>query len=393
MGHKQQTTVVNIIDSLEYGGAQRLLVVLSKYIPRDHYKIVVIALQNKVQLAKQLSEQGVKTVLLKRRRPSILKPHRLFSYCYKNLKDIVNVCLHEKADIIHCHLSDSEFLGIIASMLLRIRKVFITIHVSKLFPPHYKSDPRLWLRKITMKFFYRQVKGIITVSEQVKNEVISILRVPQSKVFTILNCIDTSLFVSTYDKKEIKRNLNITGNQKIILNVGRLTEAKGQTFLIDAIFKIKQNYPEIKLLIAGEGELREVLVQKSKALKLEDHVVFLGNRDDIPELLSITDIFVFPSIHEGLPLALLEAMAAGRPIIATNIPAHRDLLSHMENALLVPPADSEALAEAISKLLGSTQLSERLASNAKLAASKYDVAVIVPEILKVWGNQPWLPSM
>lgn len=379
-------TIVHIIDSLECGGAQRLLTLIAKHIPVDKYRLIIVSLQENVAIADQFDQNRVKLISFKRQRPSILSPWRFFRYVVSNLKDIIELCIDEKADVIHCHLSDSEFLGVFASIFLGIKDVYITVHVSRLFPEHPKGDFRLLLRKVMMSYLYRRVKGIISVSEDVRREILDVIKIPPSKVFKLTNGIDTSIFEHPYDIGLIRTSLNINEHAKLLLNVGRLTEAKGQVYLIEAINKLRENFPDVKLLIAGEGELRELLERKVNELKLNNNVVFLGVRNDIPQLLAASDLFVFPSIHEGTPLSLLEAMAAGKPIVTTDIPPHREILTHMDSALMVPPADSYALATAIEKLLKCPDLGMKLARNAKkIAKSRFDINHMMEQLIKIWG--------
>lgn len=383
---KMPTKILHIIDSLEYGGAQKLLLLLTKYIPRDQYNFYIVVLQDKVQLSHKFLKQNANLVLFKRSRPSILKLHKFLQYVFMNLRDIIKLCLAEKVDIIHCHLSDAEFLGVIASMLLDLRKVYITIHVSRLFPPHSQKDPRLFLRKWVMRLLYKYVAGIICVSNQVKEEVVKITKVPRNKVHTIVNAVETSIFSDKPDVTKLKQELKLDQSIRILLHIGRLNEAKGQIYLLRAVKKLVQKFPSLKLLMVGEGELKEPLVKETIDLGIENQVLFLGVRDDIPELLSLAQIFVFPSLHEGTPLSLIEAMAAGKGIVATNIPPHKVLLKDGESALLVPPADADSLAEAIERLLNSPELSSSLGAMAqKVAKERYDISVMVEELIKIWG--------
>lgn len=378
-------TILHIIDSLEYGGAQRLLSLLAQFTPPESYRMVVAVLQDKNPLAQKFEKTGVNLYLFNRARPSILKPLRFISYVYRNLKDIISICKKEHVDIIHCHLSDAEFLGILAAVILGIRNVFITIHVSRLFPPYSKSDPRLLARKLLMRILYRFTKGIISVSKEVTDEVQNIVKVSKEKIFTLINGIDTKVFESPGDCEYIREELGLNQNTKVLLNVGRLTEAKGQVYLINAMKLLASRYPGIRLLIAGEGELKPFLKELVIRNELERFVIFLGTRDDIPELLSLADVFVFPSVHEGTPLSLLEAMAAGKPIVASDIPPHRDLLVDRHSAILVSPEDSLDLAEAIEKLLMDSKLGVELGMKARETVQKnFDINVMISQLIEIW---------
>ena len=131
----------------------------------------------------------------------------------------------------------------------------------------------------------------------------------------------------------LSEDLGIDRKDRVLTNVGRLRTQKGQTFLLDAMASLVSAFEGIKLLILGEGDLLPTLKRKLEALGLSNRVKFLGNRSDVPDILALTEIFVFPSLWEGTSLALLEAMAAGKPIVATDIPGNRTVLQHMKTAI------------------------------------------------------------
>ena len=161
------------------------------------------------------------------------------------------------------------------------------------------------------------------------------------------------------------------GGSPTLLCVGRLAEQKGHRFALEAMPAILSEHPDARLLVAGEGHLRPALEERARALG--DHVSFLGIRDDVPSLIAHADLFVFPSLWEGQGNALLEAMAAGIPVVATDIPSTRETLSNGDEALLVPPADAAGLAAAVNRLLADASLAARLADAARTRAGDYDI--------------------
>jgi glycosyltransferase involved in cell wall biosynthesis len=154
----------------------------------------------------------------------------------------------------------------------------------------------------------------------------------------------------------------------VLLCVGRLAEQKGHRFLLEAMTAILADHPEARLLLAGEGHLRPTLQAQAG-----DRVSFLGVREDVPALIARADLFVFPSLWEGQGNALLEAMAVGAPIVATDIPSTRETVTDGEHALLVPPGAAAALAGAVNRLLADPALARRLADAARVRAQDYDI--------------------
>jgi glycosyltransferase involved in cell wall biosynthesis len=163
--------------------------------------------------------------------------------------------------------------------------------------------------------------------------------------------------------------LGLQDTDRLVLWVGRLDPVKGLDILIDA-FSAVPAYLNPHLLLAGAGLIRDRLERQIATLRLTDRVHLLGSRDDVPSLLKVANLFVFPSRTEGLPNALLEAMAAGRPIITTDVPGCRDLIRHEANGLLTPFGDTKALANAIARMLFDRDLAGRLGREARQTAQR-----------------------
>jgi len=180
------------------------------------------------------------------------------------------------------------------------------------------------------------------------------------------------------DGKVKKSEFGIPEDTVVIGTVGRLAEAKGQRYLLEALAVLKDKFPRIRLLIAGDGPLRKELEDYAETLGIKQNVFFLGMRRDIPELLSVMDIFVLPSLWEGLPNALLEAMAGSRSIIVADIPSFREIIDSKDVGILIPPGDSAALAEALRLLLEDSNIREAMGRNAKQRCSLlFDIKAVV----------------
>ena len=170
----------------------------------------------------------------------------------------------------------------------------------------------------------------------------------------------------------------------ILLCVGRLSEQKGHRVLLDAMPSILAEHPDARLLIAGEGHLRESLL--ARARELGDRVSFLGIREDVPALIAAADLFVFPSLWEGQGNALLEAMAVGAAIVATDIPSTRGTLTDRGHALLVTPGDASALAAAVNRILADRGLAARLAAAAATRSNDFDIERTTRELESVYAR-------
>jgi glycosyltransferase involved in cell wall biosynthesis len=172
----------------------------------------------------------------------------------------------------------------------------------------------------------------------------------------------------------LRQNLTLGDADPLLLCVGRLIDQKGHRYLLQAMPEILRAFPEAKLLIAGEGWKRAELEATGRDLGIAPKVRFLGSRNDIPQLLAAADVFVFPSLFEGMPGALIEAMLAGRPIVASNIPQIQEVVTDCQTALLVPPREPAALSAAIVSLVRDRELRQRLAEAARNSAREsYDI--------------------
>jgi glycosyltransferase involved in cell wall biosynthesis len=166
--------------------------------------------------------------------------------------------------------------------------------------------------------------------------------------------------------------------------VGRLSEQKGHRFLLEAMRPVLASHPRARLLIAGDGHLRERL--QEQAGPFGDRVAFLGIRDDVPALLARADLFVFPSLWEGQGNALLESLAVGPAIVATDIPSTRETVADGKEALLVPPTDPGALASAMLRVLDDPGLAARLAAGARVRVRDYDIERTTHDLEAVYAR-------
>lgn len=178
------------------------------------------------------------------------------------------------------------------------------------------------------------------------------------------NCVDPAKFDLPVDKAAFRRELGLPERAFIATNIGRMTEQKGQEFLIRAAALIAEEHSDIYVLIVGDGELRPQLEGLAQELGLAGRVIFLGSRKDIQRVLMHSDIFVFPSVWEGQGLMLFEAIFARIPIVASQVGGIPDVIRHEETGLLVGVGDHKKLAEAIIRLLRDQDLARRLVARA-----------------------------
>jgi len=198
------------------------------------------------------------------------------------------------------------------------------------------------------------------VSEGIKNEMLT-YGVPEEKIRVIDNGIDLTRFRDTISPETVKEEFRLKKEVTIIGTIGNLGDEKGHVYLLRAARNIVKYVKSVKFLFIGDGPLRGDLENEATQLGIGDHIIFTGFRTDIPNLLSIMDIFVLPSVKEGLPMVLLEAMAAKKPVIATRVGAIPRVVDN-GNGILVEPRDAEGLEKAIVSLLTNEEKRRKYAS-------------------------------
>ncbi len=378
--------ILHVIDALNIGGAQELLVLLAKKTPPEACRTLVCVLQPDLTIKGRLTDKGAEVFCLMRPRASILSPLRFLKYVSGGLKDIITICRRYKVDVVHCHLSDAEFIGIPAGRLAGVKRVVSTVHYPALLPERAKGSGRNLLRRIATRLLYLLADRVVAVSFDVAAQLERIFHLDPEKIEIIVNGIDVEEIGRVSPDPEILSSIGGRPGERLVLAVGRLMPPKGHRYLIEAMPALAERF-KVRLLLTGDGDLRESLVEEGRSLGVGESISFLGSRDDIPELLAAAEVFVLPSVSEGTSLALLEAMAAAKPIVATDIPGNRGLLRHEHNSLLVPPGDPERLYLAIAALLADPPRAGGYGQNArKDVAGLYHIDKTVEKHLALWGQ-------
>lgn len=348
---KQRLRVLQVIDSLSLGGAEQLLVTLARYIDRSHYDLRVCSLApiREGPISSQLRALGIPVYSLDKARLRNVR----------HIAELATLVRKHRIDVLHTHLSDANIIGAAAGALTR-RPVVATLHTPRDVYPRYGAVKQA-LQNFALRFGARV---IIACAPEVRTEALDRLHLPASKLIDVPNGIDIRAFaeLDPVVVNDRRRELLGAGEGPLVLTVGNMRAAKGHEHLVAAIRLAVERLPGLMVVIVGEGRSYEAVVrERISALGLEDRVLLAGRRQDIPELLAAADLFVLPSVREGLPLALLEAMAAGKPVVATAVGGVPRVVEDGVTGRLVPPADAAALAEALVGVLAQPELARRLA--------------------------------
>lgn len=269
-------------------------------------------------------------------------------------------------DIVHCHSSKAGFMGRLAARLAGRPIAVFTVQGAS-FHEFSRSATALFYRNLE-RLVGRWTDGLIFVNHE-DPEIYRRLRIARSAVHRRLpNGIDLGAWppLEPQERRRIRSEwlAEHESGRQLIVFVGRLAPQKAPTVLVDAAARVLDHHPKALFLLVGDGELEDELRQRIRSRGVEQSVRLLGWRQDVADILRAADCFCLPSLWEGLPLSILEAMAARLPVVVSDIRGNRELVRHEETGLLVPTEDGQSLAEALASILRDQALAERLAANA-----------------------------
>ncbi len=334
-------TIMHLIETSGPGGAEKMLISLVDHLEKGSYRSIVCLLKDG-WLREQFQRRGVETFILPLN----------WSFDIGWLGRFVAFLRKHKVDLMHAHEFAMNTYGSFASALSGI-PIVTTVHGKSYYWKYFR-------RRMAYRFVSRQSK-MVAVSEDIARGLCQAVGIRPNRIRIIYNGIETDLFHPNQKTREqIRRELQVTDEQSVIGTIGNLYPVKGHTYLVRAAAAVTQVFPESVFIIAGRGQLLEGLQTEARELGVEKHIRFLGFREDVPALLQAMDIFVLPSLSEGLPLSALEAMASGKPVVATRVGGVPEVVADSETGFLVAPEDADGLAEKLVCLLKAPFLAQQL---------------------------------
>ena len=348
--------LLHVIGDSRFGGAGRIILRLGQTAQAEGWDVDILTTDPVFQRAAKQHGLGLANWDVVRRE---IRP----LWDLAGLVRLRNFLRRERYDIVHTHTSKGGFVGRLAA---RLANVPVIVHTAHGFAFHERSP------RSTSLFFSaleriasRWCDRIVSVSEFHRRWALELGMCKPREILAIPNGI-ADLPNPTVPPAELRRRLGATDRDLVILSMARLAPDKGLEYLITAASLLLRTERQFRIVIAGDGPVRARLEELTRNLGVADRVNFLGFREDVSDLLAACDLVVLPSLREGLSIALLEAMAAGKPIIATSIGSHRELVCQAEIARLVAPADAVALCEAILQVWRDPALRTRLGGTARI---------------------------
>lgn len=356
---KQARKILHLIHSGGLYGAENVIINLSIGLRSKGYKSIVgcfVENNQKPAVGAKAESLGFATVYFKMKN----------GFDPRCITDLARYCRNNQIDIVHSHGYKPSMICLLLKVFFRIPYV-ITCHL------WFIRNMRLRIYTFFERFSMLFAEGVIGVSKDIVNSLAS-AGIPKRNLILIENGIDIERFSNSAScsRIELRRELGLQESSLIIGSLGRLTEQKDYKTLIKAAAEILKRRNGIEFIIAGEGHLRSELISLCKELTIDNRFHFLGFRKDSENILELMDIFVLSSLDEGLPIAMLEAMATRLPIITTGVGAIPDVIMNGKNGIIIEKGDYKLLERTLLSLIYDKNKRNKLGSNAyDTVTSKY----------------------
>jgi len=352
-----------------FGGGKQAFYNLISRLDRRRFNPVV-ATAPTGRYAEMLRAKGVRLIPLPmNNRFDMRIPYRL-----------ARVVREHAVTVLHSHGGGrADFFVYLASKLVNIPVKITT--VANLVEGWFEVNPlQLYVYKKIQRKAEKVFDHFICVSEYLADNLIHQHELEKTKISTIYNGIDLDYFNAALEFPRKRNELLREGEEILIGAIGRLVAEKGLEYLLECMPEVLKRFTQLKLLVVGDGPLKTHLEKRVLSLGLKDNIIFTGFRSDIREVLSCLDILILPSLLEGFPMIILEAMAMAKPIVASDIPGIREQIIDGKNGILVPVKDSNALAIAIINILAERKVAENIGLAArKTVDEKFSIERMVAE--------------
>jgi len=353
---RSNVNVLHVIQTLDIGGAELVVVNLVKRLSPS-FRSTICCLKRSGAAANRIENQNVEVIEVGMREGND----------YTVPIKLARILKERQIDIVHSHSWGVFCESTLAACLARTP---VRIHTAHGRTYQYPSTRRFRtlrsaLRHRVERFLASRVDIVTAVSDSVRGDILETIGIPAGKIIVLPNGVDIPR-VSQEQVEARRREINLKKDEILLLTVGRLAPEKNIEWLLSCLPQIRQRVDHtVRLVIVGDGPRKAQIERMISASSLTDDVVLLGQRDDVLEWMALADVFVLPSSYEGTSLALLEAMASGLSVVATNVGGNAEVLRNGETGILVEQNSDNALVSALSRLLSDNRLRARLGSKAK----------------------------
>jgi glycosyltransferase involved in cell wall biosynthesis len=368
----RRLNIVHICDHLGWEGSRmhgvkRLFAWMIPRFDASRFNVSLISLRKKDLSADTLEEFGIDVTYMAR--------HKFDPATYTAM---LKVLRDKKADLVHLHGYGATTFGRLCAWRLGIPAI---LH------EHANHSDTPWFQKVADKILAPHTDLAIAVSESTGEFTTRARLMPAERTKVVYLGAPLDEFARPRSADEIaaaKQSLGIAPGTIALGTITRLMPSKGNQYLIEAAPKVIAKHPNARFFIVGEGELQPELEAQAKALGLGDKLVFAGFTRDVAAALSALDIVIFPSLWEGTPLTMFEALAMGKPLVATDADGLLDVLTDRKDALVVPKANAALLADAICALIEQPAVAAALGEEARKTGARYDIAAFVRKMERLY---------
>jgi len=355
--------ILHVINGLGMGGAEKLLLDLSSYMCKDKkYSVAILVLNNQQEeLKHNFEDQGIKIYSVDFRS----------NYNPMNLYRIIKYM--KQYDIVHSHLFPSNYLVSLAKIFLQDQVIITTEHNT-----HNRRRNYSLLNSVE-KFIYSKYNKVISVSNETQSSLLSWLGLMNDKKFVV---IENSIDLKTFNRaKPYEKKLFFDDTSFILTKVGSLHEQKDQDTIIKAMKLLPEN---VKLLLIGKGNKKDKLVQSINKLGLQDRIKFLGIRHDVPSIMKTSDIIIVSSNWEGFGVVAIEGMAAGVPVIASNVDGLKQIVEGF--GIVFEKGNERELAKKVTELMGDVNYYNEIAKKCSDRSRDYSIEKLVEQYTRVYDD-------
>jgi len=332
---KKRIKVLQVIWALSYGGAERVVMDISQALDREKFDVHICCTNGKGVFAESMEKQGIPVHVLA---DAEWKP------VYLSGLKLVRLLRKERPAVLHSHGSGPLFDASFARLFYRVPLYVHTFHYGNY--PHC-SRKTLMAERVAA----RMPDQLVAVSNAQRSALVQYLKIPPSKIRTIWNGVAKNPNIGNQELIEAKkRELGIEPGDLTLGTVAIFSEQKGLAYLMESAARVMNILPNARFILVGDGPLRPELEKKARNIGLDSRVLFTGLRTDVQELLLAFDVFLMSSLWEGMALTLLEAMAAGKPVVATDVGDNSRIIKHGITGYIVRPKDAAQMADFIVRL-------------------------------------------
>lgn len=337
------TTVCQVLHSLGVGGAEVLAARLARRLAGS-FRFQFVCLDDLGTLGRELRDEGFPVWVLGRR-PGV---------DWRCSWQLANLLRRERVDVVHAHQYTPFFYAITARLLCRRPSILFMEH-GRSFPDYPRPK-----RMVVNRLLLERRDRVVGVGEAVRQALIHNEGIPPQKVAVVYNGIDLSAYSNGSDRDTVRREIGVGDRDLVILQVARLDPLKDHATAVHTLEYLVRRRPDARLVLVGEGPLLSKVQQLVAECNLSANVHFLGLRKDVGRLLSAADLFLLTSVTEGIPLAVIEAMAAGLPVVATRVGGTGEVVADGQTGLLAPAGDPEGLARSILRIAEDPALASQM---------------------------------